>query len=173
MSKPWPAACLRQPNEADAAAGLGMLHLAKGFAGSSHPCSWVIWKLPLKFLFSAVTSCISSWTAYPILSFHFKFSRYKEMISLCRVLHYSRLSGSWKEKYLALVIRKMMRPTFLFCFRNQQQANTENPNKITQPPKTQRKNTPPPEHSYQHINKCHVTPKSVPLDSLHNFCYLW
>lgn len=125
------AAFPSQANEAGAAAGLDVLYLAKGFVGSSHPHSRVIWKLPLKFmLFSAVTTCVSPWTDYAVLGFHFKFSGYKEMLSLCRVLNYSMLSGSWKKTHnLSLVIQKIMRPTFLICFKSQQQTNKENPNK--------------------------------------------
>lgn len=49
-----------QPDEADTEAGMCVFYVDRSFVGSTHPHSWVSWKLPLKFLlFSALTTMFS------------------------------------------------------------------------------------------------------------------
>lgn len=42
---------------------------------------------------------VFSWAADPVLSFHLEFSSYREIQSICRVLNYSVLPGSWKKEF--------------------------------------------------------------------------
>lgn len=82
-----------QPDEADIEAGMRMFYMARSFVGTSHShaCSHAPFKgkLPLKFLlFSALTTCIFSWAAESMLSFRLKFSSYREIQSVCRILCY-------------------------------------------------------------------------------------
>lgn len=152
-----------QPDEADNEAGMHVFYMDSSLVGSSHSHAWVRWKLPLKFLlFSALTTCVFSWAAEPMFSFRLKFSSYREIQSICLVLNYSVLPGSWKKSSV-LVIWKIMRSTFMICFKGK--TKTSKLNRYQENSQRQKQNTPV--HSYHCLQQ--LFDKQMPCYT--QFCF--